>query len=45
VIITTDLSSSDVEELRERGVESLITITPPLSTKHPFLGADAIEKL
>lgn len=45
VIITTDLSSSDVEELRERGVESLITITPPLSTKHPFLGADAIEAI
>lgn len=45
MIITTDLSAGDVENLRKRGVETLITITPPLSAKHPFVDADVIEAI
>jgi predicted amino acid dehydrogenase len=42
-IITDALSSADVEDLRTRGVDSLITITPPLSGNYPFLGINVIE--
>ena len=45
VIITNTLSAADVEDLRERGVESLITITPPLSDEHPFVGTNVIEAI
>jgi predicted amino acid dehydrogenase len=42
-IVTNALSSADVEDLRARGAQSLITITPPLSGKYPFLGTNVIE--
>ncbi len=45
VVITNALSAADVEDLRERGVESLITITPPLDEKHPFVGSNVIEAI
>jgi predicted amino acid dehydrogenase len=44
-VITESLSAGDVEELRQRGVESLITITPPLDDKHPFVGTNVIEAI
>jgi predicted amino acid dehydrogenase len=45
VIITNTLSADDVQDLRERGVESLITITPPLDDNHPFVGMNVIEAI
>jgi len=45
VVITNSLSARDVEDLRERGVESLITITPALSEAHPFVGMNVIEAI
>ncbi len=45
VIITNTLSAQDVEDLQARGVESLITITPPLSDEHPFVGTNVIEAI
>ncbi len=44
-VITNTLSSADVQDLKERGVESLITMTPPLSDEHPFVGANIIEAI
>lgn len=45
IVITSALSAADVEDLRERGVERLITITPPLDEKHPFVGTNVIEAI
>jgi predicted amino acid dehydrogenase len=45
VVITNTLSASDVEHLREQGVESLITITAPLDDEHPFVGTNVIEAI
>ncbi|MFC2036718.1 serine carboxypeptidase [Chloroflexota bacterium] len=44
-VIADSLSASDVEELRQRGVESLITLTPPLDDEHPFVGTNVIEAI
>jgi predicted amino acid dehydrogenase len=44
-IITTTLSAGDMQDLRERGVESLITVTPPLCDEHPFVGTNVIEAI
>jgi predicted amino acid dehydrogenase len=44
-IITNSLSADDVEDLQARGVESLITITPPLSDERPFVGTNVIEAI
>ncbi len=44
-VITDSLSASDVQYLRERGVESLITMTPPLSDDHPFVGTSVLEAI
>jgi predicted amino acid dehydrogenase len=44
-IITNALSAADVEDLRKRGVESLITMTPPLDEQHPFVGTNVIEAI
>ncbi len=43
VIISDSLSARDVDDLRERGVESLITLTPPLDANHPFVGPAVLE--
>ena len=45
IIITNTLSAADVEDLRQRGAESLITITPPLDDEHPFVGTNVIEAI
>jgi predicted amino acid dehydrogenase len=45
VVITNALSAADVRDLRDRGVESLITITPPLSDQRPFVGTNVIEAI
>jgi predicted amino acid dehydrogenase len=45
VVITNDLSAGDVEDLRQRGVESLVTMMPPLDDGHPFVGLDVIEAI
>ncbi len=44
-VITTTLSAGDVQDLRERGVQWLVTITPPLSEAHPFVGTDVLEAI
>jgi predicted amino acid dehydrogenase len=44
-IITNTLSADDVQDLRERGVQSLITITPPLCDEHPCVGTNVIEAI
>jgi predicted amino acid dehydrogenase len=44
-IITNTLSAEDVQDLRERGVQSLITITPPLCDEHPSVGTNVIEAI
>jgi predicted amino acid dehydrogenase len=44
-VITNTLSSGDVQNLKERGVESLITITPPFSDERPFVGTNVIEAI
>jgi predicted amino acid dehydrogenase len=44
-IIAAALSAQDVEDLRERGVTSLITMTPPLSEEYPFVGTNVLEAI
>jgi predicted amino acid dehydrogenase len=44
-VITNSLSAADVQNLEERGVESLITITPPFGDEHPFVGSNVIEAI
>lgn len=44
-MITNPSSSSDVNELRSSGAESLITLTPQLSKGLPFVTADVIEAI
>jgi predicted amino acid dehydrogenase len=44
-IITNSLTAQDVEDLRGRGVESLITMTPPMSGEHPFVETDVLEAI
>jgi predicted amino acid dehydrogenase len=45
LLITNSLSADDVNDLRERGVGSLITLTPPLSERHPFVGSNVLEAI
>ena len=44
-VITNALSAADLQDLKERGVESLITITPPFSDERPFVGTNVIEAI
>nr|NIV30934.1 serine carboxypeptidase [Anaerolineae bacterium] len=44
-VITNALSAGDVQNLKERGVESLITITPPFSDERPFVDTNVIEAI
>jgi predicted amino acid dehydrogenase len=45
VVITDSLAARDIEVLRERGVPYLITFTPPLNEKHPFVGIAVLEAI
>ncbi len=45
VVIGDDVSANDVEALRQRGVESLITNMQPLSDTYPFPGIHVVEAI
>lgn len=45
VIITNDLTAADMEELRARGVESVINIAPPPTTEGTCIGVDVMEAM
>ncbi len=42
-IVTDDPTPDEIEDLRARGVTTLITMTPPLSAAHPFVATDVLE--
>lgn len=44
-VLTDDPSPGEIEALRQRGVATLVTLTPPLSEHRPFVGADVLEAL
>lgn len=44
-IITDDPSPAEIEDLRRRGVTTLVTMTPPLNDQRPFLAADVLEAI
>ena len=44
-IVTDDPSLAEIEDLRQRGVTTLVTMTPPLSETRPFVAADVLEAL
>ncbi len=44
-IVTDDPSPAEIEDLRRRGVTTLVTMTPPLSEGRPFVSADVLEAL
>lgn len=45
VILTDDPSPAEIDDLRARGVATLITMTPPLSEDRPFVATDVLEAL
>jgi predicted amino acid dehydrogenase len=44
-IVTDDPSPAEIEDLRKRGVTTLITMTPALTEDHPFVATDVLEAL
>jgi predicted amino acid dehydrogenase len=44
-IITDDPTPAEIEDLRARGVTTLITMTPPLSAERPFVATDVLEAI
>ncbi len=44
-IITDDPSPAEIEDLRSRGVVTLVTMTPPLSEERAFVSADVLEAI
>lgn len=44
-IITDDPGPDEIEDLRQRGVTTLVTMAPPLSDQRPFIAADALEAI
>jgi predicted amino acid dehydrogenase len=44
-IITDDPSPAEIEDLRARGVLTLVTMTPPLSAERPFVATDVLEAI
>ncbi|PDW03154.1 serine carboxypeptidase [Candidatus Viridilinea mediisalina] len=44
-IITDDPAPAELEDLRQRGVTTLVTMMPPLSAERPFMAADVLEAL
>jgi predicted amino acid dehydrogenase len=42
-ILTDDPSPAEIEDLRARGVTTLVTMTPPLTAEHPFVATDVLE--
>ena len=45
VLITSSLATEDVEELRNRGVQAIVTPTKPLDEAHPFVGMNVLEAM
>ncbi|GAB4216317.1 MAG: hypothetical protein OHK0022_57310 [Roseiflexaceae bacterium] len=45
LILTDDPSPEEIADLRERGVATLVTMTPPLCQERPFVAADVLEAL
>lgn len=44
-IVTDDPSPAEVEDLRRRGVTTLVTMNPPLTEGRPFVAADVLEAI
>ncbi|MFV9506151.1 MAG: serine carboxypeptidase [Oscillochloridaceae bacterium umkhey_bin13] len=44
-MVTDDPSPAEIEDLRRRGVITLVTMTPPLSDERPFVAADVLEAI
>lgn len=44
-ILTDDPSPEEIQDLKQRGVHTLITITPKLSDQRPFVSADTLEAM
>ena len=44
-ILTDDPSPAEIEDLRQRGAHTLITLTPKISEEHPFVSADVLEAM
>lgn len=44
-IITDDPTPQEIEDLRARGVTTLVTMTPPLSAERPFVATDVLEAI
>jgi predicted amino acid dehydrogenase len=44
-IVTDDPTPAEIEDLRARGVTTLITMTPPLTAEHPFVATDVLEAI
>ncbi|GAB4450309.1 MAG: serine carboxypeptidase [Chloroflexi bacterium OHK40] len=44
-IVTDDPSPAEIEDLRQRGVQTLVTMTPPLSPERPYVAADVLEAI
>jgi predicted amino acid dehydrogenase len=42
-VITTDPTPADIDDLRNRGVSTLVTMTPPLGQERPFVATAALE--
>jgi predicted amino acid dehydrogenase len=45
IILTDDPSPAEIEDLRRRGVATLVTLTQPLCTEQPFLAVDVLEAI
>lgn len=45
VIVTNSLSADDMETLKDRGVESVITLTPAFGDEHRFVDINVIEAM
>jgi predicted amino acid dehydrogenase len=44
-IITDDPAPAEIDDLRRRGVVTLVTMTPPISPERPFVAADVLEAI
>jgi predicted amino acid dehydrogenase len=45
IILTDDPSPAEIEDLRRRGVATLVTLTQPLCAQQPFLSAAVLEAI
>lgn len=44
-IVSDDPAPTEIEDLRQQGVGTLITLTPPLSQEHPFVSTAVLEAI